>query len=169
MIPLPGLVGLSLSYALSMQALLSGLIVTFTQTEMQLVSVERTEEYSTELPIEPQDQNQQVRRVVQSLTAPTVETCSRPVLLPPQLDPAWPQQGCLEFRSVVLSYRTGLPNALDGVSFLVRPGEKVGIVGRTGSGKSTLFLALFRMVELNQGQILLDGLDISTVGLTQLR
>ena len=86
-----------------------------------------------------------------------------------QLHPAWPERGQLEFRDVVLSYRDGLPNALDGVSFVVRPGEKVGIVGRTGSGKSTLFLALFRMVELNQGQILLDELDISTVGLTQLR
>lgn len=86
-----------------------------------------------------------------------------------QLPPAWPQRGLLEFRGVSLSYRDGLPDALDGVSLAVRPGEKVGIVGRTGSGKSTLFLALFRMVELNRGQILLDGLDISAVGLAQLR
>lgn len=70
---------------------------------------------------------------------------------------------------MVLAYRDGLPNALDGVDLLVRPGEKVGVVGRTGSGKSTVFLALFRMVELNRGQILLDGLDIGSVGLTQLR
>ncbi|XP_070712711.1 ATP-binding cassette sub-family C member 10 [Pempheris klunzingeri] len=140
----PGLVGLSLSYALSITSLLSGLIFNFTQTEMQLVSVERTEEYSTGLPNEPQDRNS-------------------------QLPPAWPEHGCVEFCGVVLAYRDGLPNALDGVSLAVRPGEKVGIVGRTGSGKSTLFLALFRMVEINQGQILLDGLDISTVGLAQLR
>ncbi|XP_051239634.1 ATP-binding cassette sub-family C member 10 [Dicentrarchus labrax] len=140
----PGLVGLSLSYALSITSLLSGLIFSFTQTEMQLVSVERTEEYSTGLPTEPQHQNT-------------------------QLPPEWPEQGWLEFRDVVLAYRVGLPNALDGVSLVVRPGEKVGIVGRTGSGKSTLFLALFRMVELNQGQILLDGMDIGTVGLAQLR
>ncbi|XP_071395438.1 ATP-binding cassette sub-family C member 10 [Centroberyx affinis] len=140
----PGLVGLSLSYALSITGLLSGLIFSFTQTEMQLVSVERTEEYSTGLPTEPQHQNT-------------------------QLSPAWPEQGWLEFRGAVLAYREGLPNALDGVSLVVRPGEKVGVVGRTGSGKSTLFLALFRMVELNQGQILVDGLDISTVGLAQLR
>ncbi|XP_071359815.1 ATP-binding cassette sub-family C member 10 isoform X2 [Trachinotus anak] len=140
----PGLVGLSLSYALSITTLLSGLIFSFTQTEMQLVSVERTEEYSTGLPTEPQHQNT-------------------------QLPSSWPEQGWLEFRGVVLAYRDGLPNALDGVSLVVQPGEKVGIVGRTGSGKSTLFLALFRMVELNQGQIFLDGLDISTVGLGQLR
>lgn len=57
---LSGLVGLSLSYALSITTLLSGLIFSFTQTEMQLVSVERTEEYSTGLPTEPQDQNTQV-------------------------------------------------------------------------------------------------------------
>uniref|UniRef100_A0AAQ4NTH2 ATP-binding cassette, sub-family C (CFTR/MRP), member 10 n=1 Tax=Gasterosteus aculeatus aculeatus TaxID=481459 RepID=A0AAQ4NTH2_GASAC len=140
----PGLVGLSLSYALSITSLLCGLVSSFTQTEMQLVSVERTEEYSTRLPTEPQQQNA-------------------------QLPPAWPQRGLLEFRGVSLSYRDDLPNALDGVSLAVRPGEKVGIVGRTGSGKSTLFLALFRMVELNRGQILLDGLDISAVGLAQLR
>ncbi|MED6267882.1 hypothetical protein CHARACLAT_016587 [Characodon lateralis] len=140
----PGLLGLSLSYALSITQLLSGLIFSFTQTEMQLVSVERTEEYSTELPSEPQQLNE-------------------------QLPAAWPEQGSLEFCNVVLAYREGLPNALDGVSLVVQPGEKIGIVGRTGSGKSTMFLALFRMVELNQGQILLDQLDISTVGVAQLR
>lgn len=75
----------------------------------------------------------------------------------------------VEFRDVVLAYRENLPNALDGVSLLVRPGEKIGIVGRTGSGKSTMFLALFRMVEINRGQILLDQLDVATVGLAQLR
>lgn len=58
---LPGLVGLSLSYSLSITTLLSGLIFSFTQTEMQLVSVERTEEYSTDLPTEPQNQSKQVR------------------------------------------------------------------------------------------------------------
>uniref|UniRef100_A0A8C8IQ86 ATP-binding cassette sub-family B member 6 n=1 Tax=Oncorhynchus tshawytscha TaxID=74940 RepID=A0A8C8IQ86_ONCTS len=140
----PGLVGLSLSYALSITGLLSGLIFNFTQTEMQLVSVERTEEYSTTLPTEQQHSN-------------------------PQVPTSWPEQGWVEFRGAVLSYREGLPNALDGVSLVVRPGEKVGVVGRTGSGKSTLFLALFRMVELNQGQILLDGVDTSQVGLAQLR
>uniref|UniRef100_A0A671P0A7 ATP-binding cassette sub-family C member 10 n=1 Tax=Sinocyclocheilus anshuiensis TaxID=1608454 RepID=A0A671P0A7_9TELE len=136
----PGLVGLSLSYALSITNLLSGLIFSFAQTEMQLVSIERTEEYSTNIPQEPQE-------VLES----------------------WPEKGRVEFVGAVLVYRPGLPNALDGVSLEVLPGERVGIVGRTGSGKSSLFLALFRMVELNQGQILLDGVDISSVRLSNLR
>ncbi|NXI42835.1 MRP7 protein, partial [Galbula dea] len=140
----PGLVGLALSYALSVTNLLSGLISTFTLTETMMVSVERTEEYSTDVPTEPQDKLVQVAA-------------------------DWPSQGLVEFHQVVLAYREGLPNALDGVSFTIYPGEKVGIVGRTGSGKSTLFLALFRMLELKSGQILLDGVDSRLVGLEELR
>ncbi|NXL88754.1 MRP7 protein, partial [Alectura lathami] len=140
----PGLVGLSLSYALSVTNLLSGLISSFTTTETMMVSVERTEEYTTDIPVEPQDKLVQVAA-------------------------DWPSQGLVEFQQVVLAYRAGLPNALDGVSFTVYPGEKVGIVGRTGSGKSTLFLALFRMLELKAGRILLDGVDSRLVGLEELR
>ncbi|XP_051939169.1 ATP-binding cassette sub-family C member 10 isoform X2 [Hippocampus zosterae] len=140
----PGLVGLALSYALSLTSLLSGLIFAFTQTEMQLVSVERAHEYSSCLPAEPQQQS-------------------------PQPPPSWPRCGSVEFRRVVLVYREGLPKALDDVSLAVRGGEKVGIVGRTGSGKSSLFAALFRTAEVNGGRILLDGLDVAGVGLRQLR
>uniref|UniRef100_A0A8D2J1Z0 Multidrug resistance-associated protein 7 n=1 Tax=Varanus komodoensis TaxID=61221 RepID=A0A8D2J1Z0_VARKO len=140
----PGLVGLALSYALSVTNLLSGLIASFTHTETMMVSVERTEEYATEIPIEPQEELIQVA-------------------------PDWPSQGHIEFQQVVLAYRPELPNALDGVTFTIYPGEKIGIVGRTGSGKSTLFLALFRMVELSAGRIFLDNTDIHSVGLKQLR
>ncbi|NWS54998.1 MRP7 protein, partial [Chunga burmeisteri] len=140
----PGLVGLALSYALSVTNLLSGLISSFTVTETMMVSVERTEEYTTDIPVEPQDKLVQVAA-------------------------DWPSQGLVEFQQVVLAYRAGLPNALDGVSFTIYPGEKVGIVGRTGSGKSTLFLALFRMLELKSGRILLDGVDSQLVGLEELR
>ncbi|XP_030915277.1 multidrug resistance-associated protein 7 isoform X2 [Geospiza fortis] len=140
----PGLVGLALSYALSVTHLLSDLIDSFTHTEMMMVSVERTEEYTTDIPMEPQDKLVQVSA-------------------------DWPSKGLVEFQQVVLAYRPGLPNALDGVSFTVYPGEKLGIVGRTGSGKSSLFLALFRMVEMKSGQILLDGIDSQLVGLEELR
>ncbi|KFQ26676.1 Multidrug resistance-associated protein 7 [Mesitornis unicolor] len=140
----PGLVGLALSYALSVTNLISGLISSFTLTETMMVSVERTEEYTTDIPVEPQDKQVQVAT-------------------------DWPSQGLVEFQQVVLAYQVGLPNALDGVSFTIYPGEKVGIVGRTGSGKSTLFLALFRMLELKSGRILLDGVDSQLVGLEDLR
>ncbi|NWX30630.1 MRP7 protein, partial [Notiomystis cincta] len=148
----PGLVGLALSYALSVTNLLSGLIASFTHTEMMMVSVERTEEYSTDIPMEPQDKLVEVK----------AQMCS-------QVSADWPSEGLVEFQQVVLGYRVGLPNALDGVSFTVYPGEKLGIVGRTGSGKSTLFLALFRMVEMKSGRILLDGVDSQLVGLEELR
>ncbi|ETE68516.1 Multidrug resistance-associated protein 7, partial [Ophiophagus hannah] len=140
----PGLVGLALSYALSVTNLLSGLITSFTQTETMMVSVERTEEYATEIPIESQEE-----------------------LLP--VSPNWPVRGHMEFQQVILGYRPDLPNALDGVTFTIYPGEKIGIVGRTGSGKSTLFLALFRMVELRDGHILLDNIDHCSVSLKELR
>lgn len=66
-------------------------------------------------------------------------------------------------------YRPGLPNALDGVTFRVQPGEKLGIVGRTGSGKSSLLLVLFRLLEPSSGRVLLDGVDTSQLELAELR
>ncbi|XP_034846302.1 multidrug resistance-associated protein 7 isoform X2 [Mirounga leonina] len=140
----PGLVGLSLSYALSLTGLLSGLVSSFTQTETMLVSVERLEEYSCDLPQEPQGQL-------------------------PRLGVGWLTQGSVEFQDVVLVYRPGLPNALDGVTFRVQPGEKLGIVGRTGSGKSSLLLVLFRLLEPSSGRVLLDGVDTSQLELSELR
>ncbi|XP_072104805.1 ATP-binding cassette sub-family C member 10 isoform X2 [Mobula birostris] len=140
----PGLVGLALSYALSITNLLSGVISSFTQTEIQMVSVERLDEYITEVPNEPQDYS--------------VEVSS-----------TWPQHGMILFQDVVLVYRPGLPTVLNGINIRINPGEKVGIVGRTGSGKSSLFLALFRMVELTEGQIFIDSVDTRTVSLLELR
>ncbi|XP_023368668.1 multidrug resistance-associated protein 7 isoform X2 [Otolemur garnettii] len=140
----PGLVGLSLSYALSLTGLLSGLVSSFTQTEAMLVSVERLEEYSCDLPQEPQGK-------------------------PLELGTGWLTQGSVEFQDVVLAYRPGLPNALDGVTFCVQPGEKLGIIGRTGSGKSSLLLVLFRLLEPTSGRVLLDGVDTSQLELPELR
>ncbi|MFN3715072.1 MAG: hypothetical protein ACK4SX_15580, partial [Alcanivoracaceae bacterium] len=117
--------------------------------------------------------------------APSVIEASRP----PE---SWPALGRLEFKDVVMRYRPELPPALRGVSFVVQPGEKVGVVGRTGSGKyaprcaaaqlgassrsptptplrSTTVLALMRLVELHEGRILRDDVDIATNGLHDLR
>ncbi|EPY76693.1 multidrug resistance-associated protein 7 [Camelus ferus] len=174
-----GLVGLSLSYALSLTGLLSGLVSSFTQTEAMLVSVERLEEYSCDLPQEPQGRQPQV------VCAPT--PAWRPSSLCPlttflssslvlsasfifvSLGIGWLTRGSVEFQDVVLVYRPGLPNALDGVTFCVQPGEKLGIVGRTGSGKSSLLLVLFRLLEPSSGTVLLDGVDTSQLELAELR
>ncbi|KAG1737506.1 ABC protein [Suillus paluster] len=81
----------------------------------------------------------------------------------------WPEYGVVEFNDVKLAYRPGLPNVLRGISVKVKGGEKIGVVGRTGAGKSSLMLALFRIVELSGGSITIDGVDISTIGLKDLR
>lgn len=69
---------------------------------------------------------------------------------------SWPEKGQVEFKEVELAYREGLPLVLKGVSFTVNPGEKIGIVGRTGAGKSSLLQALFRSVSLNPLVILVS-------------
>ncbi|KAM7318619.1 hypothetical protein ACRRTK_021731 [Alexandromys fortis] len=143
----PGLVGLVLSYALSLTGLLSGLVSSFTQTEGMMVSVERLEEYSCGVPQEPRGQPLQT----------------------PYQGIRWLTRGSVEFQDVVLVYRPGLPNALDRVTFRVEPGEKLGIVGRTGSGKSSLFSVLFRLLEPSAGRVLLDGVDTSQLELAELR
>lgn len=81
----------------------------------------------------------------------------------------WPAYGKLEFRKVQLRYRKELPPILDNISFVVKPGEHIGIVGRTGAGKSSLIVALFRLVEISAGKIKIDDIDITKVNLELLR
>jgi ABC-type multidrug transport system fused ATPase/permease subunit len=81
----------------------------------------------------------------------------------------WPAVGVIEFRDVAMRYRPGLPLVLDGCSFVIQPGQRVGIVGRTGSGKSSLIVALFRLREVEHGTVLIDNYDISKLGLDALR
>jgi len=85
------------------------------------------------------------------------------------LKPNWPERGELEFKNVSLRYREGLETVLDGLSFKVRSGEKVGIVGRTGAGKSTVSLAISRIVEIFDGEILIDDMNIQKIPLDHLR
>ena len=81
----------------------------------------------------------------------------------------WPSGGAIQFDNVSMRYRPGLPLALDSFSASVPSRQKVGIVGRTGAGKSTLVLALFRLVEPAGGRILVDGIDVTGLGLRALR
>ncbi|KAI9466467.1 P-loop containing nucleoside triphosphate hydrolase protein, partial [Coemansia mojavensis] len=81
----------------------------------------------------------------------------------------WPPQGIIEFKSYSMLYRADAGLVLKALSFTTRPSEKIGIVGRTGAGKSSLTFALLRLVEAAQGSIYIDGIDISTIGLHELR
>ncbi|CAB4400795.1 unnamed protein product [Rhizophagus irregularis] len=140
-----GLVGLSVSYALSVTQALNWAVRQFCEIETNIVSVERVKEY-IDLPSE----------------APVVIQDNRP-------DPTWPQNGLIEYQNYSTRYRQGLELVLKGVSFVINPREKVGIVGRTGAGKSSLTLSLFRLIEAVDGAILMDGVDISKIGLYDLR
>lgn len=83
----------------------------------------------------------------------------------------WPNKSSIEFRDLDIRYRDGLPLVLKALNLTVKGGEKLGIIGRTGSGKSTLFLALYRIMEVssNTSKILIDGIDIRTLGIHDLR
>jgi len=94
----------------------------------------------------------------------------KPYELPDSKPPAnWPKEGAVSFNKVVMSYRSGLPTVLKGMSLEVQPGEKIGIIGRTGAGKSSLMTTLLRIVELTSGSITVDGVDIANIGLDDLR
>jgi len=81
----------------------------------------------------------------------------------------WPSKGKISFEDVMLVYRPGLPPAIKDVSFSINAGESCGVVGRTGAGKSSLVVLLFRIVEKAAGRILIDGCDIRTLGLQTVR
>ena len=81
----------------------------------------------------------------------------------------WPSKGAIDFKKCNLRYRKDTELVLKDLTFDVQPGQKIGVVGRTGAGKSTMSVALSRLVELESGQILIDGEDIAKVGLNTLR
>ncbi|GMN54603.1 hypothetical protein TIFTF001_023730 [Ficus carica] len=137
--------GLLLSYTLNITNLLSGVLRQASRAENSLNSVERVGTY-IDLVSE----------------APEIIESNRP-------PPGWPSSGTIKFEGVVLRYRPRLPPVLHGLSFEISPSEKVGIVGRTGAGKSSMLNALFRIVEMDKGRILIDDCDISKIGLTDLR
>ena len=137
--------GLLLSYTLNITSLLSGVLRQASRAENSLNSVERVGNY-IDLPSEAAD-------VIEN---------NRPVS-------DWPSRGSIKFEDVYLRYRTGLPPVLHGLSFSVSPSEKVGVVGRTGAGKSSMLNALFRIVEVEKGRIMIDDYDVSKFGLMDLR
>ncbi|KHN47341.1 ABC transporter C family member 2-like [Glycine soja] len=137
--------GLLLSYALNITSLLTGVLRLASLAENSLNAVERIGTY-IDLPSE----------------APSIIDDNRP-------PPGWPSSGSIRFEDVVLRYRAELPPVLHGLSFTIFPSDKVGIVGRTGAGKSSMLNALFRIVELERGRILIDDYDVAKFGLADLR
>lgn len=118
----------------------------FSEAEANLSSVERILYYTSNVPNE----------------APAVVAKHRP-------EKSWPAQGAMEFSNFVMKYRPDLPPVLNGLTLSIKAGEKVGIVGRTGAGKSSMMLAVYRIVEASEGSISIDGITISSIGLGDLR
>ena len=85
--------------------------------------------------------------------------------VPADAPPSWPSKGQVTFSQVCLRYQPDLPMILQQVSFSVNPGEKVGVIGRTGAGKSSLAQALFRTVNICSGSISVDGVNLAIIGL----
>ncbi|KAL5727195.1 Multidrug resistance-associated protein 7 [Ranunculus cassubicifolius] len=140
-----GFIGMALSYALSLNISLVLSIQNQCTVANYIISVERLNQYM-HIPSE----------------APTVIHKNRPT-------PDWPTVGRVEILDLKIRYRPDTPLVLRGISCIFEGGQKIGIVGRTGSGKTTLIGALFRLVEPAGGKIVIDGLDISTIGLHDLR
>ncbi|XP_061309783.1 multidrug resistance-associated protein 1-like isoform X3 [Pezoporus flaviventris] len=137
-------VGLSISYALNIIQSLNFWVRKACEIETNAVSIERICEYAK-----------------MDKEGPWITSRRPPV--------GWPDRGIIEFVNYKAQYRKDLGLALKDVSFQTQSKEKVGIVGRTGAGKSTLTNCLFRVLEGSEGKIIIDGIDISTIGLHDLR
>ncbi|CAI5476766.1 unnamed protein product [Closterium sp. Yama58-4] len=141
----PGQAGVSLAYGLTLNMALVMTMWHLSNLENKLVAVDRIRHFSA-IPSE----------------APLIVEGNRP-------SADWPNRGSISFENLQMRYREAMPLVLKGVTVTFRGGEKVGVVGRTGSGKSTLVVALFRLVEPVGGRVMIDGVDISTIGLQDLR
>jgi len=140
----PSIGGLVLSYVLAIVQMVQFTIRQLAEVENNMNATERIHYYGTELAEEAALKDRDV-------------------------PPSWPEAGAITFDKVEMRYRPELPLVLQGLDFSVKGGERIGIVGRTGAGKSSIMSALFRLTELSGGQIKIDDVDISTVGLHDLR
>nr|XP_023396692.1 multidrug resistance-associated protein 1 isoform X1 [Loxodonta africana] len=140
-----GLVGLSVSYSLQVTAYLNWLVRMSSEMETNIVAVERLKEYS--------ETEKEAPWQIEEMAPPST----------------WPQVGRVEFQDYGLRYREDLDLVLRHINITIDGGEKVGIVGRTGAGKSSLTLGLFRITEPAKGQIIIDGVNIAQIGLHSLR
>ncbi|CAB1325634.1 unnamed protein product [Coregonus sp. 'balchen'] len=143
----PAYAGLAISYAVQLTGLFQFTVRLLSETEARFTSVERINHYIKTLEGE----------------AP------RQISGPSSPAPCWPDKGRISFQDVEMCYRDDLPMVLKKLSFNILPEETIGIVGRTGSGKSSLGVSFFRLVELTGGSITIDGINIAQIGLDDLR
>uniref|UniRef100_J3M4P3 ABC transporter C family member 13 n=1 Tax=Oryza brachyantha TaxID=4533 RepID=J3M4P3_ORYBR len=141
----PGYLGLCLSYALVLSSAQVFVTRFYSNLENYIISVERIKQFM-HLPSEP----------------PAVISDRRP-------PPSWPSAGRIDFENLRVKYRDNAPTVLRGITCTFAAGHKIGVVGRTGSGKTTLLSALFRLIDPYSGRILIDDVDICTIGLKDLR
>lgn len=137
-----GNIGLALTQAIGLTGMFQWGMRQWSELVNQMTSVERIQEYADLVPEKDDD-----------------------VTEPPE---SWPATGKVEFKNLFLKYSTDDPAVLKDLNFVIQPQEKVGIVGRTGAGKSSLIQALFRLAE-TEGNILIDGVDSKSVSLKKLR
>uniref|UniRef100_A0A8C2BR81 ATP-binding cassette, sub-family C (CFTR/MRP), member 12 n=1 Tax=Cyprinus carpio TaxID=7962 RepID=A0A8C2BR81_CYPCA len=142
----PSQKGLALSYTIQLTGILQFVVRLSTEVEAKFTSVERLLEYITNCVSEGP------RSVKDANTSA-----------------GWPQEGTITFQKYSMRYRDNTPIVLNNLHINIKPGEKVGIVGRTGSGKSSLGVALFRLAEPAEGTIFIDNVDICKLGLRDLR
>lgn len=140
----PSISGLVLSYILSTVQMFQFTIRQLAEMENDMNSTERLHYYGTQIEKEA------------------------PLHLA-EVGKSWPDTGAISFSNIQMRYRDGLPLVLRGLNMEVRGGERIGIVGRTGAGKSSIMSALFRLTELSGGSIKIDGVDIAIIGLHDLR
>ncbi|KAL5041870.1 hypothetical protein BDW71DRAFT_201014 [Aspergillus fruticulosus] len=139
----PSISGLVLSYSLSIVQLIQFTVRQLAEVESAMNGTERIHEYTGLEPEAPLDLG--------------------------MVRPTWPEQGQITFENVTMRYRPGLPLVLNRLNLAITGGERIGIIGRTGAGKSSIISALFRLVKLAEGCITIDGVDISQIGLHELR
>ena len=140
-----GIIGLSMSYAMNVTSTMAWLVRQSTQLETNIVSVERVLEYSRN------------------------ETEAEWTQTPSKVSKSWPEEGRIQFKDYGTRYRPGLDLVIRDINILIEPQEKIGVVGRTGAGKSTITLSLFRIIEAAVGNIIIDGVNVSEIGLHELR
>ncbi|KAK6957691.1 hypothetical protein Daesc_000478 [Daldinia eschscholtzii] len=150
-----GLVGFSLTNATTLSQLIILLVRSSNELEIELQSFHRVREYAT---VEPEETPDEYKKVVEYFDDPES-------VLPED----WPRSGQVEFRNVTIKYDVDGPEILKNINLKFSPGERVAVVGRTGSGKSTLVLSLLRFTNIVSGQILFDGVDITKFPRRKLR